>query len=269
MTFDNRRGVTVLFGGRRADETGSTSLRDLWEWNGADWTFRTNAGPVARTGQFLAYDSARDVTVFVSAYESQSRPPELWEWNGVEWRLKGSGPLSYFQGLIGTFDQRRRVIVARTGGGETQEYYSCHAIDTDDDGVFDVDDECPDSQAADLIVIGDCESELPNQVFPDGCTMMDRIAECEADARNHGAFVSCVGDLVDQWSDEEAIDPTDKGDIIRCAAQAEPPPHDDTKAGRTPTRRVPLQRSEPSRIEPDGSKVDGLMIEPVEPLRPR
>ena len=47
MSFDSRRGVTVLFGGSDA-QIGSTgpqppNFSDTWEWDGATWSQKTGA----------------------------------------------------------------------------------------------------------------------------------------------------------------------------------------------------------------------------------
>lgn len=68
--------------------------------------------------------------------------------------------------------------------------------------------------------------------------MTDRISECEAGARNHGDFVTCVGDLARTWSDEGILAPNEKGDILHCAARAEGPLRRVQKSGRVHPVRV-------------------------------
>ena len=79
---------------------------------------------------------------------------------------------------------------------------------------------------AETIIIDDCDSGIANQPLDGGGTMNDLIANCAADAANHGAFVSCVSHLTNTWKKEGLIDGQDKGAIQRCAAQANIPPSD-------------------------------------------
>mgnify|MGYP001103425697 FL=1 len=79
---------------------------------------------------------------------------------------------------------------------------------------------------AETIIIDGCDSGIANQPL-DGGTMNDLIANCAADAANHGAFVSCVSHLTNLWKQAGLINGQAKGAIQRCAAGANrrrPPP---------------------------------------------
>jgi len=93
-------------------------------------------------------------------------------------------------------------------------------IDQDGDGFCDDDDTCPSSDMSETVVIGECDSGVDNWLFGDGCTMSDAIAACAENAANHGAFVSCVAHLTNQWKRDGLISGSEKGWIQRCAARA-------------------------------------------------
>ena len=95
--------------------------------------------------------------------------------------------------------------------------------DTDDDGVPDSADECPNSDLSTTVVIDSCNSGVTNTVFPSGCKISDLIAECAEDARNHGQFVSCVSHLTDDLKQAGTITGQQKGAIQSCAGQADIP----------------------------------------------
>lgn len=95
-------------------------------------------------------------------------------------------------------------------------------IDTDGDGVFDDEDECVDSDLSATVVILDCDSGVENQLFPNGCTISDLIAECAAEANNHGQFVRCVAHLTNDLKKAGLITGKEKGKIQSCAAKAKP-----------------------------------------------
>ena len=92
--------------------------------------------------------------------------------------------------------------------------------DSDGDGIPDDEDDCPDSDLTETIVIGDCDSGVLNHLFDDGCTMSDLIAECAESASNHGQFVSCVSQLTNEWKSAGLITGHGKGAIQSCAAQS-------------------------------------------------
>ena len=91
-------------------------------------------------------------------------------------------------------------------------------MDADGDGICWNEDANDNSNMDPTINIGDCDSGVANMLFPDGTTMMDMIEECMANAKNHGQFVSCVTQLLNDWASEGLISVTDKGVIVSCAA---------------------------------------------------
>ena len=95
--------------------------------------------------------------------------------------------------------------------------------DSDNDGIPDDEDACPDSDLAETIVIDGCDSGVENLLFDDGCTMADLIAECAAGASNHGDFVSCVAHLSNEWKHAGLITGQEKAAIQSCAAQSNIP----------------------------------------------
>jgi hypothetical protein len=86
------------------------------------------------------------------------------------------------------------------------------------DGVVDDEDCNPNSDVRPTIVLCDVNSGVPNTVFENGCSMSDLIAQLAASARNHGAFVSAVAKLTNQWVQEGLITGQQKGAIESAAA---------------------------------------------------
>lgn len=92
--------------------------------------------------------------------------------------------------------------------------------DSDGDGIPDDEDACPNSDLAPTIVIDLCDTGVENQLFEDGCTMADLIADCDATASNHGGFVSCVAHLAIVWKRAGIITGAEFGSIVSCTAQS-------------------------------------------------
>lgn len=94
MTFDEARGVTVLFGGYEA----GTEFGDTWTWDGNVWTQVSNAGPSARYGHAMGYDKQRNVVVLFGGLGEQPVNDsyfynDTWEWNGTNWSpISATGP---------------------------------------------------------------------------------------------------------------------------------------------------------------------------------
>jgi hypothetical protein len=91
MTFDERRGRTVLFGGQPMPGLGETAETELvWEWDGERW--HTNLPPANpssanyRAQSRMTYDSFRGVIVFGPTTESHSHWA-FWDWDGVKWSI--------------------------------------------------------------------------------------------------------------------------------------------------------------------------------------
>ena len=95
--------------------------------------------------------------------------------------------------------------------------------DADLDGVPDDVDCGPNSNFAPTVVIGSCDSGVPNTFFTSGCTISDLITKCAAGARNHGGFVSCVAHLTNDLKKAGIISGNQKGAIQSCAAGASIP----------------------------------------------
>lgn len=224
MAYDSRRHLTVLYGG-------SSGYSQTWEWDGKVWVFRTaSVSPGFRLAHSMAYDYTRGVTLLFSGLGPGGPTSETWAWDGSTWTLFNElgPPGRLYAGMA--YDSTRGVTVLFGGvdGGDgyptndTWELQSC-PVDSDGEGVNDPDDECDFSDLKVTIVIGNCDSGVLNQLFDDGCTMGDRIGKCADGARNHGAFVSCVVQLTNDWAQDDIITSRDKGAVQRCAAQAKLP----------------------------------------------
>lgn len=73
------------------------------------------------------------------------------------------------------------------------------------------------------IVIDGCDTGVIDQLLADGSTISEKIAECAANATNHGQFVSCVAQLTGDLVKAGIITGKEKGAIVSCAAQADIP----------------------------------------------
>lgn len=89
-TFDEKRGVTVLFGG-----TGQNGRfhNDTWEWDGSDWRdVSPDVGPSARQSPVMYYDPVRESVILYggSFYDNETASniffEDVWEWDGSNWK---------------------------------------------------------------------------------------------------------------------------------------------------------------------------------------
>ena len=94
--------------------------------------------------------------------------------------------------------------------------------DEDGDGVT-VNDECPDSDIADTVIIDGCDTGVTNEVMSDGCTITDMIQICADTANNHGQFARCVSLFSNKLKKDGIINTNEKGAIQSCAAMSDRP----------------------------------------------
>src|SRR5215213_4557437 len=70
MAFDEKHGVTVLFGGMQPDASGqNTFYDDTWEWDGTDWQeVFPSQRPPTRQDAAMFFDPTRGTTVIYGGY---------------------------------------------------------------------------------------------------------------------------------------------------------------------------------------------------------
>lgn len=96
-------------------------------------------------------------------------------------------------------------------------------LDSDGDGVPNIEDACVDSDLGATVVIDGCDSGVTNTLVADGCTITDLILACADGAANHGAFVSCAAQVGNALKQAGVISGRDKGQIQSCAASSSLP----------------------------------------------
>lgn len=114
MVFDERRGVTVLYG----TQSGSTFAGgdQTWEYDGTTWTqVVTATTPPGLETPAMAYDQGRGVTVMFGGWNGQSGTmyDTTWEYNGIDWtqRTPATSPSPRYRASC-VYDQTRgRVLV--------------------------------------------------------------------------------------------------------------------------------------------------------------
>ncbi|MEM7205396.1 MAG: hypothetical protein AAF628_34390 [Planctomycetota bacterium] len=102
MTFDEARGVAVLFGGFSAG-----ALGDTWEWDGTNWTERfPEHSPDAGAWFSMAYDTRRRRAVL---FDGRA----LWAWDGTDWQPlpTAESPPGRSHPRIAYDDQRDRLVL--------------------------------------------------------------------------------------------------------------------------------------------------------------
>jgi hypothetical protein len=94
MAFDERRGVTVMFGGEGETAThGVATYTATWTWNGVDWTLLDpTVIPTARHFFGMAYDPLRATTVLFGGSMGGARLNDTWTWDGTNWTQQSVAP---------------------------------------------------------------------------------------------------------------------------------------------------------------------------------
>jgi hypothetical protein len=112
------------------------------------------------------------------------------------------------------------------------------SLDCDGDGVYV--DACPYTVLGEDLVVDACTISGLDYIFPEGsgpdagCSLTEVLADgldnCEAIAKNHGKYVSCVAHLTNFYKKQKLLTGAQKGQIQSCAAQSDigkkpHPPH--------------------------------------------
>jgi hypothetical protein len=122
-----------------------------------------------------------------------------------------------------TYSLKIRSLVYRSFRMINLYYDSSAQVDSDSDGIPDVQDNCLQSNLGATVIIAGCDSGVNNQMVSEGCTMSDLLLECADGIKNHGEFVFCVERYTNGWKMNDYIAGKEKGALQRCAAQARIP----------------------------------------------
>src|SRR5262245_19464867 len=109
MAYDERRAVTVLYGGT----DGFNTWADTWEWDGKEWKLVIpDSPPGPQAPVELAYDTIRQRTVLYGP----GAHGRVWEWDGGNWTQFVPSPPrpSTSEGMA--FDPSRGRIVSVNAG---------------------------------------------------------------------------------------------------------------------------------------------------------
>jgi hypothetical protein len=92
--------------------------------------------------------------------------------------------------------------------------------DADGDGIPDYDDCNPNSDLRPTIVVGGINTNVPNTLFPGGCTSSDLLTQIQGSATNHGDFVAGAALLTNDWVRQGIITGRQKGAIENAVARS-------------------------------------------------
>jgi hypothetical protein len=101
--------------------------------------------------------------------------------------------------------------------------------DSDHDGVSDCNDHCPDSVITPTVLVGECDSGVPNTIDENGCSLADKLGLSEAlagaaaGAKNHGLFVKAMGAYLTLQVTTGVIDWEQRAAIMTCVGSAKLP----------------------------------------------
>jgi hypothetical protein len=116
------------------------------------------------------------------------------------------------------------VMASLIGATSAQAQVTPPVVDSDADGIQDVDDQCPTSDLSVSVIINGVDTGIQNTAAnPAGCTFADLVEEmietCLADAKNHGRFVRCVSHETNLLKRAKTITGKQKGKIQSIVAK--------------------------------------------------
>jgi hypothetical protein len=233
MVYDAQLDKLVLFGGKVNTGPQGGDQNDTWLYDLTIHTWNqhlTTVQPSPRANQAMVYDSTRQVVILFGGFGPLNGTVVLgdtWEWAGSDWIQVPTPNHPSPRWLSGFSYDPVNAEMLVFGGHQTYpqsedfagDTWSYGELDSDGDGVPDSEDECTNTDSSATVVINDCDAGVNNHLFAYGCSMLDLIEECEAEAANHGQFVRCVGALARDWRNEGLITFQELARIIRCVAR--------------------------------------------------
>jgi hypothetical protein len=114
--YDAARSRLVAFLGQLRS---NAIVSETWEWDGSQWSLRSQGGPAKRTNTCMAYDPVRHVTVLFGGQDVTLGPApyhtiygDTWEWDGTTWTERQvPGPGARFGATMGYDEARQRIVL--------------------------------------------------------------------------------------------------------------------------------------------------------------
>jgi hypothetical protein len=91
---------------------------------------------------------------------------------------------------------------------------------TDRDGVPDGLDSCLGSDLEATVTIGTCNSKAPNTVLPTGCSVSDRVNQCDVHRRKPLLYLACIATRTEELFRAKVIDRRNQLAIAACALKS-------------------------------------------------
>ncbi len=122
MAFDEKRGVTVLFGGVST----SGLLDDTWTFDGRAWTEQHPAHhPGVRQGASMGYDpKSQRVILFGGDVSEPVTVNETWAWDGGDWAQLETNGVQIRSGAALVYDAGRGSLVLIGGSLANVTFYA-------------------------------------------------------------------------------------------------------------------------------------------------
>lgn len=95
--------------------------------------------------------------------------------------------------------------------------------DTDEDGIGNWDDHCPDPEPQPTVVIQDCNSHVPNLNLDQGCRISNSVTDCLSLSADHETFETCVKILTKELQRQGLISGQQRSRINKCARESDLP----------------------------------------------
>ncbi|MGW5125996.1 chitobiase/beta-hexosaminidase C-terminal domain-containing protein, partial [Streptomyces sp. NPDC004069] len=150
-------------------------------------------------------------TVTVSASDAESGVAK------VEYSLDGGPYLQYSAPVVIDRAGSHTLLYRATdkaGNTSTPKSLSLTVVDSEPPT------DCPERDDRATVFVGSINTGVPNRVTADGCTINELIEDHQV-WKNHGAFVSHVGQVVQTLRDEGVIDQREAAEIKKAAGRSD------------------------------------------------
>ena len=91
------------------------------------------------------------------------------------------------------------------------------AMDNDEDGIPNSEDECPNSNPSPTLYLDDCNTSIANSVDINGCKLSDSFDICQLGQKHPFKYFKCIKRAAKQLFWSQAISRSEKRTIKHCA----------------------------------------------------
>lgn len=118
MTYDSVRKKIVLYGGNGFRVNNKVTFhKEIWEWDGSQWSKPNNGSLQGRSSHVLVFDPSSESTLLFGGVTAEGMAEnDVNLWDGSKWSAYTKGPSARYSPAM-AYDEKRKALVLFSGSG--------------------------------------------------------------------------------------------------------------------------------------------------------